>query len=100
MHNHTLTELSCALKAKKVSSTELTQHFLDRISQYDTHLNSFITITPALALEQAKQADLQYQKATAGPLTGIPFAHKDIFCTSGIKTSCASKMLEIGRAHV
>ena len=94
MHNHTLTELSCALKAKKVSSTELTQHFLDRISQYDTHLNSFITITPALALEQAKQADLQYQKATAGPLTGIPFAHKDIFCTSGIKTSCASKMLD------
>ena len=90
MHNHTLTELSCALKAKKVSSTELTQHFLDRISQYDTHLNSFITITPALALEQAKQADLQYQKATAGPLTGIPFAHKDIFCTSGIKTSCGS----------
>lgn len=94
MHHYTLTELSCALKAKKISSTELTQHFLDRINKYDTRLNSFITITPSLALEQAKQADLHHQKATAGPLTGIPLAHKDIFCTSGIKTSCASKMLD------
>jgi aspartyl-tRNA(Asn)/glutamyl-tRNA(Gln) amidotransferase subunit A len=94
MHHYTLTELSTALRAKKVSSTELTQHFLARINHYDKTLNSFITVTSTLALEQAKQADLQHQNGSAGPLTGIPFAHKDIFCTAGIKTSCASKMLD------
>lgn len=94
MHNYTLTELSTALHAKKLSSTELTQHFLARIDKFDKTLNSFITVTPTLALEQAKQADLQHQNGSAGPLTGIPFAHKDIFCTAGIKTSCASKMLD------
>ena len=93
MHNYTITELSNALRAKKVSSTELTQLFLARIDKYDKTLNSFITVTPSLALEQAKRADLQYQNGSAGSLTGIPFAHKDIFCTAGIKTSCASKML-------
>lgn len=94
MHKYTLTELSTALQTKKVSSTELTQHFLARINKYDKILNSFITVTPTLALEQARQADLQHQNGSAGPLTGIPFAHKDIFCTTGIKTSCASKMLD------
>lgn len=94
MHNLTLTELSLALKTKKISSKELTEHYLNRISKYDSLLNSFITVTPSLALQQAQQADLQYQQGTAGPLTGIPFAHKDIFCTAGIKTSCASKMLD------
>jgi aspartyl-tRNA(Asn)/glutamyl-tRNA(Gln) amidotransferase subunit A len=94
MHNYTITELSNALRTKKVSSTELTQLFLARIDKFDKILNSFITVTPTLALEQAKQADLHYQKGSAGPLTGIPFAHKDIFCTAGIKTSCASKMLD------
>ena len=79
MHNHTLAELSTALRAKKISSTELTQHFLARIDKYDKTLNSFITITPTVALEQAKQADRQHQNGSAGPLTGIPFAHKDIF---------------------
>lgn len=94
MHNFTLTELSLALKTKKISSKELTEHFLGRIKKYDSTLNSFITVTPSLALHQAQLADLQHQQGTAGPLTGIPFAHKDIFCTSGIKTSCASKMLD------
>lgn len=94
MHNCTITELSRSLQSKKISSTELTQHFLARIDKYDKTLNSFITVTPTLALKQAKQADLHLQNGSAGPLTGIPFAHKDIFCTAGIKTSCASKMLD------
>ncbi len=94
MHNYTLTELSASLRAKKISSTELTQHFLARIEKYDKTLNSFITVTPTIALEQAKQADLHLQKGNGSPLMGIPFAHKDIFCTLGIKTSCASKMLD------
>jgi aspartyl-tRNA(Asn)/glutamyl-tRNA(Gln) amidotransferase subunit A len=94
MHNYTLTELSTTLRTKKISSTELTQHFLTRIDKYDQTLNSFITVTADVALEQAQQADRQLKNDTAGPLTGIPFAHKDIFCTTGIKTSCASKMLD------
>lgn len=93
MHHATLTELSAALQAKKISSTELTQHFLTRIDKYDKTLNSFISVTHAHALAQAKHAEKVYQKGLAGPLTGIPIAHKDIFCTTGIKTSCASKML-------
>ncbi len=94
MHNYTITELSNALQTKVVSSIELTQHFLKRIDKFNGILKGFTTVTHTLALEQAKQADLQYQKGSAGPLTGIPFAHKDNFCTAGIKTSCASKMLD------
>lgn len=94
MHNATLTELSAALKNRKISSKELTEHFLARIKKYDPSLNSFITVTAEHALQQAEQADEQRKKGTAGPLTGIPIAHKDIFCTNGIKTSCASKMLD------
>lgn len=94
MHNHTLTELSGFLKTKKISSKELTKHYLNRIEKYDSQLNSFITVTPELALQQAHHADKQHKDGTAGPLTGIPMAHKDIFCTHGIKTSCASKMLD------
>lgn len=94
MHNHTLAELSILLKAKKISSKELTKHYLTRIEKHDATLNSFITVMPEQALQQADRADAQYKNGTAGPLTGIPIAHKDIFCTNGIKTSCASKMLD------
>ncbi|WP_218814743.1 Asp-tRNA(Asn)/Glu-tRNA(Gln) amidotransferase subunit GatA [Rickettsiella endosymbiont of Dermanyssus gallinae] len=94
MHTATLTELSIALKNKKISSRELTEHFLARIKKYDPQINSFITVTAEQALQQADRADEHYNKGIAGPLTGIPIAHKDIFCTDGIKTSCASKMLD------
>lgn len=94
MHTHTLAELSLALKNKQLSSKELTSHFLARIKKYDHELNSFITVTEEQALQQAELADKRRQKGNAGPLTGIPIAHKDIFCTNGIKTSCASKMLD------
>jgi aspartyl-tRNA(Asn)/glutamyl-tRNA(Gln) amidotransferase subunit A len=94
MHKATLTALSVALKNKKISSRELTEHFLARIKKYDAELNSFITVTPEQALQQADHADKCYSKGSAGPLTGIPIAQKDIFCTQGIKTSCASKMLD------
>ncbi|MEY3219131.1 MAG: Asp-tRNA(Asn)/Glu-tRNA(Gln) amidotransferase subunit GatA [Pseudomonadota bacterium] len=94
MHNKTLAQLSQALHAKEISSVELTQHFLNRISQFDGQLNSFITVTPERALEQARAADQRLQSGTAGFLTGIPLAQKDIFCTLGVKTSCGSKMLD------
>jgi aspartyl-tRNA(Asn)/glutamyl-tRNA(Gln) amidotransferase subunit A len=93
MHK-TIAELSKDLHAKKISSVELTQQFLDRIHQHDKKLNSFITVTPDHALSDAKAADAKFAAGTAGPLTGIPFAQKDIFCTKGIKTSCGSKMLD------
>lgn len=94
MHNKSLTELAAGLRAGDFTSVELTQHFLDRIEKYDDSLNSFITVTPEVALSQAAEADAQIAAGTAGPLTGIPMALKDIFCTDGVKTSCGSKMLD------
>ncbi|MEK8019153.1 MAG: Asp-tRNA(Asn)/Glu-tRNA(Gln) amidotransferase subunit GatA [Candidatus Parabeggiatoa sp.] len=94
MHNKTLSELSRALHQRECSSVELTRYFLERIKTHDTQLNSFITQTPELALAQAKVADERLNNGTAHALTGIPIAHKDIFCTQGVKTSCGSKMLD------
>lgn len=92
MHKLSIAELSKGLKNKEFSSVELTQHFLDRIGV--SSLNSYITVTDELALSQAKQADLKIAKGTGTILTGIPYAHKDIFCTMGVKTSAGSKMLD------
>lgn len=94
MHEKTLAGLSQALHSKAISSVELTEHYLARIQQLDSTINSFITVTPELALEQARAADKQLAAGTAGPLTGIPIAHKDLFCTEGVRTSCGSKMLD------
>ena len=94
MHNRTLAELARALRNKECSSVELTRHFLGRIGQLDGRLNSFITVCEEQALAAAAAADQRLQQGEAGALTGIPFAHKDIFCTQGIKTSCGSKMLD------
>ncbi|MCK5334829.1 MAG: Asp-tRNA(Asn)/Glu-tRNA(Gln) amidotransferase GatCAB subunit A, partial [Gammaproteobacteria bacterium] len=93
-HNKTLAELSAMLQAKEVSSVELTQYFLDRIKDKDGELNSFITVTEEQALAQAKAADERIAAGNAEPLTGVPFAQKDIFCTEGVRSSCGSKMLD------
>lgn len=90
----TVTELSKNLHTKKFSSVELTQFYLDRIKQFDGQLNSFVTVLETSALAQAAQADKILAKGDGTPLTGIPFALKDIFCTENIKTSCGSKMLD------
>ncbi len=94
MHTKSLSELSAALHSGEISSVELTQHYLDRIKTHNDDINAFITICEESALEQARAADTQLQNKTAGKLTGIPLAHKDIFCTEGVRTSCASKMLD------
>ena len=94
MHNKTIAELKNALDNKTISSVELTQHYLDRISQLDSEINSFITVTADNALAEAKAADDARANGNINTLTGIPIAHKDIFCTNGIKTSCGSKMLD------
>ena len=94
MPNKTLAELAADLQAKAYSSEELTQSFLDRIAQLDPKLNSFVTVTAETALAQARAADARIAKGETGPLLGVPYAHKDIFCTDGIRTSCGSKMLD------
>ena len=94
MHDRTLTELAADLAAKRVSAVELTKHFLARIERYDDALNAFVTVTAEQALKQAKAADERRARGDAAPLTGIPLAHKDIFCTAGVKTTCGSKMLD------
>ncbi|WP_303902139.1 amidase, partial [Thiohalomonas denitrificans] len=94
MHNKTIAELAAALSAGEFSSEELTQAFVDRIERFDGKLNSYITVTAEAALEQAREADRRIARGEAGPLTGIPIAHKDIFCTRGVRTSCGSKMLD------
>ncbi len=88
----TVAELSEALCAKKLSSVELTQTYLDRIEKHKD-LNAFITVDAENVLAQALAADKYRQQGKAGPLTGIPIAQKDIFCTKGMLTTCGSKML-------
>ena len=92
MFHKTVAELSVALAAKRVSSQELTQAYLDRISRYKA-LNAFITVDADRALAQAKAADARRHAGQAGPLTGIPLAQKDIFCADGWLTTCGTKML-------
>ncbi len=94
MFRQTLAELSRALAAKKISSTELIEHYLNRIKKHDAQLNSFITVTEQHALSQARAADDRRANGDNSPLNGLPLAQKDIFCTNGIKTSCGSKMLD------
>ena len=93
MLNATVTEISAALAAKKVSAVELTRAHLKRINTH-RELNAFITIDEEMSINAAKRADERRANGEAGPLTGIPIAHKDIFCTRELRTTCASRMLE------
>ena len=94
MLHSTLAELAAALERKQISSEELTTGYLERCKQFNDDLNCFITITEEQALDQARAADIRRANNQAGKLTGIPIAQKDIFCTSSVKTSCGSKMLD------
>ena len=94
MHNKSIVELSLALRKREISSVELTQHMLQRINSFDDELNCFISVTEEQALAQAEVADQSIAAGEAGPLTGVPIVHKDIFCTRGVRTSCGSRMLE------
>ncbi|BBN60251.1 Asp-tRNA(Asn)/Glu-tRNA(Gln) amidotransferase subunit GatA [Hydrogenovibrio marinus] len=93
MHRLSIKQMSEKLQAREITSVALTQHYLDRIEKYDGDLNAYITVTPELAIEMAKKADEMLDKGEGSLLTGIPVAHKDIFCIDGVKTSCGSKML-------
>jgi len=96
MHFKSLTELKLALQKKEVSSHELVSHYLKRIERFNPQLNAFITVTGENALQEAQKADALRARdpENAPPLLGLPMAHKDLFCTDGVKTSCASKMLD------
>ena len=94
LHQKTIAELAQGLHDKEYSAEELARHFLDRIESVGAELNAVITPTPELAIAAAKQADQQLAIGQAGPLTGIPLLHKDIFCTDGVRTSCGSRMLD------
>ena len=76
------------------SSPELTQIYIDRIKKYDGKLESYITVTEEIALNEAEKAQVIINSGKAGELCGIPLAIKDNICTDGVKTTCASKMLE------
>ena len=93
MINASLKELSAALAAKQVSATELAGLFLARIQASQPGLNAFITVDPERTLGMAKEADARLARGEAGPLTGVPVAHKDIFCARGWLTTCGSRML-------
>src|SRR5258706_6927967 len=93
MHNSTLAKLSGELRAKRVSAVEVARYYVDRIASAKS-LNAFITIDEEKTLAQAKAADARLAKGDAAPLTGIPVAHKDLFCADGWRTTCGSKILE------
>jgi aspartyl-tRNA(Asn)/glutamyl-tRNA(Gln) amidotransferase subunit A len=93
MERQTIAECSAALRAGTVTSRQLTETFLARIAQHQPALNAFITVVAERALVAADAADRRLAAGEGGPLTGVPLAHKDIFCTKGVLTTCGSHML-------
>ncbi|NOT16556.1 MAG: Asp-tRNA(Asn)/Glu-tRNA(Gln) amidotransferase subunit GatA [Sulfuriferula sp.] len=96
MINSSLSQLARLLADKKISSVELTQLYLDRIAQLNPILNAFVTqnLDVSMSMSEARAADARIAAGDVAPLTGIPVAHKDIFCADGWRTTCGSKMLE------
>jgi len=94
LHTGTLTQLAASLRARKFSSVELVTALLARIERAQGTLNTFISVTREPALAAAAAADRALAAGSAGALTGVPIAHKDIFCTRGVRTTCGSRMLE------
>ena len=94
LHELTLAEIQSLLQQKQLSSREITQHYLDRIAQQNSTYNCYISVDSEGALNAADAADTAIAGGANGALLGVPFAHKDIFCTQGVKTTCGSKMLD------
>ncbi|HVO47619.1 MAG TPA: Asp-tRNA(Asn)/Glu-tRNA(Gln) amidotransferase subunit GatA [Steroidobacteraceae bacterium] len=94
LHTLSLAQLAKGLRAKEFSSLELTRMLLARIEASQPKLNAFVTVTREQALAAAAAADRQLAEGSAGPLTGLPMVHKDLFCTEGVRTSCGSRMLD------
>lgn len=92
--NASVNELHQMLTNRVVSSEELTRAFLARIERLNSQLNAVVTVCEELAIDDARRADQRLSRGEASILTGIPLLHKDIFCTSGVRTTCGSRMLE------
>ena len=90
LHHHTLTQLSQMLAQRQTSASELAQHFLQR-SQAHAHLGAYLSIDEEATLAQAQAADERIANGSAGKLTGVPIAHKDIFVTREWPTTAASR---------
>lgn len=90
----TIQEVRELLRKKDISSVELTGFYLERIKKHDGSLLTYLRVTEKEALEMARDADLKMGQGEDGPLLGIPFGVKDIFCTKDIETTCASRILE------
>jgi len=93
-HELTIEAAKKHLLDKKISSEELTSALLDRIEAYDKDIGAFITVDKKRALEQAQKADSDIANNKIRSLTGVPIALKDLLCTKGLKTTCASKILD------
>ena len=93
MRDLTIAEAEAALRRRDFSARELTAAHLDAIAAENPHLNAFITVTPERALAQAEAADAVLARGEGGALTGIPLAIKDLFCTEGVRTTAASRIL-------
>ena len=87
-------EAHAQLTSRQISSVELTQACLDRIDAVEDRVQSFLKLTPEIAIAQAKEADRMLAAGDDGPLTGGPVQIKDVMCTEGVPTTCASRMLE------
>ncbi len=94
LYELTIAEAHTLLKQKKISSEELTRAVLERISALDDKIGAFITVADEMALAMAQQADQMIAQDLFTPLTGIPIAIKDLICTQGLRTTCASRILE------
>ena len=94
LHRASLTELIAGLRARRFSSAELVRSYLERIDRHQGALNAFISVTREQALKDAQAADRVLASGGGGALTGVPIAHKDIFCTQGVRTTCGSRMLD------
>jgi len=93
VHRDTLKRLAARLAKREISSVELTRHFLGRIATLGKPLNAFITVDEEKSLAQAREADARIARGDCAPLTGIPVAHKDLFCAKGWRTTCGSRIL-------
>ncbi len=93
MLNSTIKQLAADVAARRVSSVEVTQYFLNRIKTLGQELNAFISVDEERSVAAARAADQLIGAGKGGVLAGIPLAHKDIFCTRGWLTTCGSRIL-------
>ena len=91
---YTLTQASNLLQSKKISAVELATEYLNAINARNPSINGYITLNPDATLAEARAADARIAQGNAHALTGVPIAYKDIFCQTGWRTACASKMLD------